>query len=99
MNTLHRLSQIVVVLFTQLRYTVLAIKSLTNDLVCLHELVDFASELVVLVADDANVIVHGVDLNLEVSIVLQQGAVGVTGTFQFLAHVQQLVLFLTDLNL
>lgn len=98
-NLLHRLLQVVVVLFTKLGHPVLAVKSLPDDFVCLDELVDLASEFVVLVGDDADVIVHGVDLDLEVGVVLEQGVVRVPGTLQFLSHVQQLVLLLSDLHL
>ena len=96
---MHRLRQVVVVFLTQLAHTVLAVQSLSNYLVCLHKLVDFASELVVLVADYADVIVHGVNLDLEIGIVLEECTVRVTSTFQFLSHVQKLILFLTDLHL
>ena len=50
-------------------------------------------------ADDADVVVHGVDLDLEVRVVLQKRAVGVAGSLELLAHVEKLVFFLTDFHL
>ena len=58
-----------------------AIKSGANHFVCLHKLIYLSGQLVVLVADDTDVVVHGIDLNLEVGIVFEKSAVRVTGTF------------------
>ena len=65
----------------------------------MHELVDLPRQFIVLVADHANVIVHGVDLNLEVGIVFQEGAVRVAGALELFSHVKQLVLLLSDFYL
>ena len=68
----NRLLQVVVVLFAQLGNAVLPVQPLPNHLVCLDELVDLAGQLVVLVADDADVVVHRVDLDLKIGVVLEQ---------------------------
>ena len=98
-NFRHRLLQVIVILIAKLIDAIFPIEALTDDLVCLHELVDFASEFIILVADDADVVIHRVDLNLEVGIVLKQSTIGVAGTFELLAHVEELILLLSDFNL
>jgi len=93
------LLQVVVVLLAEFHHAVLAVQSLPDHFVCLHELVDLAGELVVLVAHHPNVVVHRVDFHLEVSVVLQKGTVRVPGTLQLLPHVKKLILLLSDLHL
>ena len=44
-------------------------------------------------------IVHGVDLDLEVGIVLKEGTVRVASAFELFSHVEQLVLLLSDFHL
>ena len=94
----HRLLQVVVIFLTKLHNSVFAIKALANHFICLYKLVDLPRQLVVLMADDADVIVHRVNFNLQVCIVLQEGAVRVSGSLQLLAHVQKLVFLLSNLN-
>jgi hypothetical protein len=94
-----RLLQVVVVLLAEFHHAVLAVQSLSDHFVRLHELVDLAGELVVLVANHSNMVIHRVDLYLEISVVLQKGTVGVPGTFQLLPHVEKLILLLSDLHL
>ncbi len=96
---LNRLGQIVIVFISQLHHAALPVQSLSDNLVRLHELVDFSGELIVLMADNSDVVVHGVDLDLEIGIVLEKGAVRVTGPLELLAHVQKLVLLLANLHL
>ena len=60
----HALLQVVVIFLAELHDSVFAIEALSDDLVGLDELVDFPSQLVVLVAHDANVIVHRVNFDL-----------------------------------
>lgn len=98
-NFLNRLGQIVFIFISKLHHTALPVQSLSNNLVRLHELVDFSSKLIVLMADNSDVVVHGVDFDLEIGIVLEEGAVRVTGTLKLLAHVQKLVLLLANLHL
>ena len=98
-NFCHRLLQVVVILMAELVDAIFPIEALTDHLVCLHELVDFASEFIILVADDADVVIHRVDLHLEVGVVLEEGAIGVAGTFKLLAHVEELILLLSDFHL
>ena len=54
----HGLLQVVIIFLSELHDSVFAIKSLPNDLVRLDKLVDLSRQFVILVADDANVIVH-----------------------------------------
>ena len=51
----------------------LAVKPLSNCFVGLHELVKFLCQLVILVCDHSDMIVQGVNLNLKIRIVVQQG--------------------------
>lgn len=94
-----RLVQIVIVLFPQLLHSALPVQSLSDDFVCLYELVNLSSKLVVLVADNSDVVVHGINFNLQVGIVFEQGTVGVAGSLELLPHIQKLVLLLADLHL
>jgi len=70
-----RLLQIVVVPLTNLLDAVLSVQSLPDDLVGLHKLVDLLSQLVVLVTDNSDVVVHRFDLNLKVRVVFEEGLV------------------------
>ena len=99
MNFSHRLLQVVVILMAKLVDAIFPIEALSDDLVCLHKLVDLPSEFIILVADDADMIIHRVDLNLEVGVVFEEGAVGVAGAFKLLAHVEELILLLSDFHL
>ena len=54
----HGLLQVVVILLTELHNSIFAIEALANHFVCLYKLVNFSRQLIVLVADDADVIVH-----------------------------------------
>ena len=77
----------------------LSIESHPDSFVSLNELVKFSGEFLVLDGDHSDVVVQGVDLDLEVRVVVEEGAVGVTGTFQLFSHVHDLVLFSADLCL
>ena len=99
MDLLNRLRQVVIVLLAKVGDTMLAIQTLSDHLVRLHKLIDLASKLVVLVANDSDMVVHRVDFDLQVCVVLQERTVRVTSTFQLLSHVKKLVLFLPDFDL
>jgi len=99
LNLCDRLLQVVIVFFPELHHAVLAVQSLSDYFVRLHELVDLTSQLVILVANHSNVVVHRVDFDLKIGVVLQKSIVRVSGTLQLLPHVEQLILFLTDLDL
>jgi hypothetical protein len=75
LNLRDGLLQIVIVLLSKLHHTVLAVQSLSDHLVCLHELVDFAGQFVILVANHSDVVVHRVNFNLKIGVVLQKSAV------------------------
>jgi len=51
----------------------LAVKSLSDCFVGLHELVEFICQLVILVGDHSDMIVQGVNLNLKVRVVVEKG--------------------------
>ena len=70
-NFRHRLLQVVVILMAKLVDTIFPIEALSDHFVGLHKLVNFASEFVILVADDADVVIHRVDLHLEVGVILE----------------------------
>jgi len=99
MDFCDRLVQIVIVLFPQLLHSALPVQSLSDHFVCLYELVDLSSKLVVLVTDHSDVVVHGINFDLQISIVFEQGTVRVASSLKLLAHIQKLVLLLTDLHL
>ena len=60
----HGLLQVVVIFLAELHDSVFAVEALPDDLVGLDELIDLSRQLVVLVAHDANVIVHRVNFDL-----------------------------------
>jgi hypothetical protein len=62
----------------------------------MHKLVDFSGQLVVLMGHYANVIVHRVDLNLQIGIALQQHTVVLLRLIELSAHEHQVVVGLTD---
>ena len=98
-NFRHGLLQVVVILIAKLVDAIFPIEALADHLVSLHELVDFACEFIILVADDTDVVIHRVDLHLEVGVVLEEGVIGVAGTFKLLAHVEELILLLSNFHL
>ena len=82
-----------------LLHTSLAVKARSDGLVGLHELIELSRELLVLNGDNADVVVQRVDLDLEVRVVVEEGAVAVSGTLELLSHVHDLVLLGTDTGL
>ena len=98
-DVLHWLLQVVVVLLPELHDSILAVQPLPYNFIRLHELVDFPRQFIVLVADHANVIVHGVNLDLEIGIVFKEGTVRVASAFELFSHVKQLILLLSDFHL
>ena len=84
---------------TELLDSILTIKSLSNHFISLDKLVNLSGQLIVLVGHHSDVVVHGVNLDLKVCVVLKEGRVGVSGTLKLLAHVHQLVLLLSNLHL
>jgi hypothetical protein len=73
--TFHHLlagAQLLIILVPQLDNTALAVKLLSDLLVGLNELIDLSRQLVILVANNPDVVVHGVDLNLQVGVRFDQ---------------------------
>ena len=96
---MHRVLQLLVISGSDFLYSRLAIKSLSNCFICLHKLIQFFSELLVLVSNDSNMIVERVDLYLEIRIVIQKCWVTVSCTLKLLSHVHDLVFLGTNLSL
>jgi hypothetical protein len=65
-------AQLLVVLLSQLDNATLAIKLFSDLLVSLDELIDLSRQLVILVAHNPDVVIHRVDLNLQVSVRFNQ---------------------------
>ena len=92
------LLHLVVVAFANLGHTSLSVETLSYDFIGLDKLVDLSGELIVLVTDDSNVTIHGVDLDLEIGIVLDESRVWIACSFKLFAHVHELVFLLPDLG-
>ena len=69
--------QLLVVLLSQFDDAVLSVELFSDLLVGGDELVDLSCELVILVGNDSNVVIHRVNFNLQVSIGLNQCGVRV----------------------
>ena len=50
-------------------------------------------------ANDADMVVHGIDFDLKVRVILKERAVRISCSLKLLAHVEQLVLLLSNLDL
>ena len=94
----HRLLQVVVIFLPELHHSILAIKSLSDHFVCLDDLINLPSQLIVLMTDHSDMIVHRVDFHLEIGVVLKKCTVRVSGALELLPHVEQLVFLLPDLH-
>ena len=90
---------LVVVALSDFHHTFLSVQALSNHFVCLHKLVDLSGKLIILVRHYTDVTIHGVDLHLQVSVVLNESRVRVSRTFELFAHVHELVFLLSDLGL
>ena len=73
MYSVVRIGQLLVVSLSDLLNTCFPIQSLSDRLVCLHELVEFLSKLLILVGYDSDVVVERVDLDLQIGVVVEQG--------------------------
>jgi len=61
-------AQLLVVFVSQLHNTALSVQLLPDSLICSDELIDLSSQLIVLVAHNTDVIIHRVNLNLQVGV-------------------------------
>lgn len=95
---LRRVSQLVIILLPQLHHSVLSIQLLSNFLICTHKLVNLSRKLIVLVWDDPDVVIHRVNLNLQVSIALNQWCIRVLASFKFALQVHNLVLLASNFD-
>jgi hypothetical protein len=64
--------KLLIISLSNLLYSCFAIESLSNGFICLHKLVKFFRQLIILVSNDSDVVVEGVDFNLEVGVVVQK---------------------------
>lgn len=88
--------QLLIISLSNLCNSSLAIQTLTNGFICLHELVKFPGQFIILVSDDLYVVVERVNFNLQIGVVVEQGGVAVSSSLEFFAHVDNLVLFGPD---
>lgn len=77
----------------------LAVKSHSDSLVGLHKLIQLFGKLLILHCDHSNMVVKRVNLNLEVAVIIKKGRITVSGTFELLSHVHDLVFLCSDLGL
>ena len=91
--------QLVVISLPYFHHAILSVQSLPNHFVRLNELVNFSCELIILVANNSDMTIHWVNLNLQGSIVLNQSVVRVASAFCFFAHIHKLIFFLSNLCL
>jgi hypothetical protein len=63
-----------------------------------HELVNLSSQLVVLMRDHPDVIVHAVDFHLQICIRLDQCAIRVLSRLKFSLHIHDLIFLLPYLS-
>jgi hypothetical protein len=91
-----RLAQLLIILLSNLVHSGFSIQLLPNCLIGMHKLVDFSSQLIVLMGNYANVVVHRVNLNLQIGITLQKHTVVILRLFELSAHIHQVVIGLTD---
>lgn len=98
MDHANRVCQLLVVSSSDLLNSGFSVQSHSDSLVGLHELVQLFGQLLVLHGDHSDVVVQGVDLNLKIRVVIEQGRIAVPGTLQLLSHVHNLVLLSPDLG-
>ena len=68
----HRFMKVVLISLSEFLNSVFTVKSLSDNFIGLHELVNLSSEFIVLMSDNTDVVVHGVNFNLQVCIVLKE---------------------------
>lgn len=76
-----------------------AVKSHSDGLIGLYKLIQLFGEFLILHSDYPNMVVKGINLNLEIAIIIKESWIAIPGTFEFLSHVHDLVLFGSDLGL
>jgi len=79
--------------------SILTVETLSDYFIGLYELINLSGKFIILVRNDADVIIHWVNLDLEIGVILKKSRVGISSTFQFLSHVHQLVFLLSNLHL
>lgn len=88
-----------VIFLPQLDNAVLTVQLFSDFLICTHELVNLSRELVVLVAHNPYVIVHAVDLDLQIRITFNQRRIRVLAALELSLQIHDLVFFGPDLHL
>ena len=69
----HRLLQLVIVPIAKLFDAILSVQPLPDDFVGLDKLVNLPGQFIILVAHNPDMVIHGLNLDLQIRIVLQQG--------------------------
>ena len=68
-----RLCELLIISGSDLMNSSLAVKSLSDGFVSLNKLVQFLSQLIILVGDHLDMVVQGINFNLQVGVVVEQG--------------------------
>ena len=80
-------------------YSSFSVKSLSDCLVCLNELIQFFCELFILMSDDSDVIIKGINFNLKIGVIVKKSWVAISCTFELFSHVHNLILLGSYLSL
>ena len=67
----ERLLELLLVLASQIEYSILSVKSHSNGLICLNEVVEFLCQVIVLKRQYSDMVVQSIDLRLKVGIVIK----------------------------
>lgn len=75
------------------------IESLSNSFIGLYKLVKFLGKLLILMSDHSDMIVQGINFNLQIRVVVKQCRVAIPCSLKLLSHVHDLVLLRSDFTL
>lgn len=97
MNYTNGLSKLLIIASSDLLDSSFSVESHSDCLIGLNKLVQFLGEFLILNSDDSDVIVEGINLDLQIGVVVQQGRIAVSGTFKFFSHIHDLVFLRSNL--
>jgi len=80
-------------------YSVFAVEAHADGLIGFNELVELLSKVLVLQLEDSNVIVEGVDLSLQVRILVEQWWIIISGVFEIFSELHNLFFSDSDLGI
>lgn len=78
-----RLSQLLFILVPKIQNSVLSVQSHPDGFIGLNKLVQFFSEVIILVVQHLNVVIESINLHLDVRVRVQERRVGISSSFQF----------------